>query len=52
MVRKKLGGSTGRLEKATAQRRLAGMLARRGYGSAVALRVINEEWHSLHDAGQ
>lgn len=42
LVRRRLA-STGRLEPAARVRRLAGLLARRGYPNGLALRVIREE---------
>jgi regulatory protein len=42
LVRRKLR-TVGRLERAVAVRRLTGLLARKGYGSGVALRVVREE---------
>ena len=48
LVRRKLG-STARLERDAAVRRLAGMLARKGYPPGVAFRVVREE---LERAGQ
>lgn len=41
LVQRKLRALT-RLDRLSAQRRLAGMLARKGYGSAVALSVVRE----------
>ena len=50
LVRRKLR-STARLDRDTAVRRLAGMLARKGYSSSVAFRVVREELESAgHDA--
>lgn len=42
LVRRRMR-STARLERAVAVRRLAGMLARKGYPSGVAFRVVREE---------
>ena len=50
-VRRKLR-SVARLERDAAVRRLAGMLARKGYPPGVAFRVVREELeHAGHDAG-
>jgi regulatory protein len=46
LVRRKLR-TVARLDRATAIRRLAGMLARKGYPSAVAFRVAREELAAL-----
>jgi regulatory protein len=48
MVAKKLAGSTGKLDRDKAMRRLVGMLGRKGYSSSLALGVIREEWDKLH----
>ncbi len=50
LVRRKLR-SAARLDRDTAIRRLTGMLARKGYSSSVAFRVVREELESAgHDA--
>lgn len=48
LVRRKLRAMSG-LDNTTATRRLAGMLARKGYPSGVVFRVIREELQSAHD---
>jgi regulatory protein len=51
LVRRKLR-TTGQLDRNTAVRRLAGMLARKGYPPSVAFRVVKEELEAAgHDAG-
>ncbi len=50
LVRRKLR-TAARLDRDTAIRRLTGMLARKGYPSSVAFRVVREELESIgHDA--
>jgi regulatory protein len=50
LVRRKLR-TAARLDRDTAIRRLTGMLARKGYSSSVAFRVVREELESVgHDA--
>jgi regulatory protein len=55
LVRRKLR-TTGQLDRNTAIRRLAGMLARKGYPPSVAFRVVKEELevagHDTGDVGQ
>ncbi len=48
LVRRKLG-SMSRLDHATATRRLAGMLGRKGYGPGLAFRIVKEELGSTDD---
>ena len=51
LVRKKLP-SMRRLDHATAMRRLAGMLARKGYGAGVAMQAIREELAELAELAE
>jgi regulatory protein len=50
LVRRRLRGM-GRLDRATATRRLLGMLARKGYGGALAAAVVRDALDSLGDEG-
>jgi regulatory protein len=51
LVRRKLR-TTGQLDRNTAIRRLAGMLARKGYPPSIAFRVVKEELDAAgHDTG-
>ncbi|HEY2765311.1 MAG TPA: regulatory protein RecX [Pseudonocardiaceae bacterium] len=55
LVRRKLAGTSGR-DPATTARRLAGMLARKGYSEGLVLRVLRDElgpngWFSGADPG-